>query len=799
MIRNPVSVAMRHLLRHKTSLLISISGLAAGIAVFVLIMLYLRHELTYDQFHKNAGRICLITGRDPLRGGDEIDAQTPDPLADKLRNDFPGLAGVVLCKGNDFPVTANGRRFTQRFLCASPSILTVFTFPLAVGDPSTALANVNSVVLTRGAAERFFGDEDPLGKTLTMFGRYSFTVTGVLKDIPGNSSIRFDILAPESLLYLAIPDFGKAWSSAGSYTFVQCSDRMSTAELEAQLPFIVRKYVPEWLRPRVQLGMIPLTKIHLSSHLRMDLEPTTSPATLALLFGLALAILGIACFNTMNLSIARYGERAKEIGVRKVVGATRTQLTVQFLGESVFTALVSLVLGLALAEVLVPQFNALAGTKLTLLAGITLPGFAALFAFGLMVGILAGAYPAFFLSSRGTIEVLKGAGSLPAGGIHWRRTLVFLQFAISSALIVSVLIVSAQLDFLRNHNLGFDPSGILAIPLGPADMSDATTQTDAYLNEIDAHKAELGIASATLSEHVPGSFYNNAFGAVPEGSPSSGPVVMNVTSIDANFLDCYGMSLAAGRNFSSGHGTDGPAAILLNETAARTLGWTDAVGKRISYTHGDGPFTVIGVVKDIHFQSLLSPIEPQVYRFAQWPYQKQFLSLRIRAGRSAEVIAFLADRWAKIGRGVPFDYFFVSEKYAGSYGREEKTREIFGGASLLAVLLACLGLSGIVALSVQQRTKEVGVRKVLGAGVPDLLGLLVKRFVLLVVATNLLAWPVAYYGMSRWLEGYPYRIAMSAGFFLLGGVLTLGVALVAAGSQAARAALADPVKAMRYE
>jgi putative ABC transport system permease protein len=799
MLMNYVTIALRSLARHKLYSLINLLGLASGIACFILIALFVHNEMTFDRFHRNASDIYLIHQVEKSQDGDHAIATSPDPLADALKNDCPGLAHVVRFFGNEFPVTANGKTFKERLFCTTPPVFEMFTFPLAEGDPSTALATINSAVVTQELAERYFGNADPMGKTLTLMGHYDFLITGVLKKLPENSSIKFGMLLPEAMLRQVMPDVGTKWYSAGSYTFVQCSEKLTPAELEHQLPLVIRKYVPGWLQGRMGLGMERLTDIHLTPGMDFEGAPAMSGSYLVLLFAISLGVLLIACFNYMNLATARYSDRAREIGLRKVVGASRAQLVSQFIGESVVMSFLALLLGLACAELFLPEFNTLTGRRLDISYGYNLIVVPGLIAFGLLVGIIAGSYPALFLTSRRVIDSLKGEHAVSGTKISFRSSLVLVQFVVSTALIIAVLIVTAQLQFMRHHSLGFDPSAMLVIPTHASDLTDPLPKIHAYMNSIDKRAAGAGIVSSTLSEHVPGYYFNNRFGVVPEGWGDRHPLEMIVTSIDENFLESFKMEITEGRNFSRAHTTDESQAVLFNETAARRIGWTSPIGKQFRYVHGEGPFTVVGVVKDIHFQSLQTPIEPQIYRFAAGAYQMGFISLRIRPDAAAKAIASLREEWGNVMKDAPFEYFFVADKYAASYQEEERVQEIVGIASFLAILLASLGLLGLVSLAVNQRTKEIGIRKVLGATIADILVLLSKRFVVLVLAANLIAWPLTYYAMNRWLLEYPYRIDMGPGLFLTGAALALLLALLAVGSQAIRAALSNPVESLRYE
>jgi len=800
MFKNYLKIAVRNLFRHKVYSLINISGLAVGIASSILIYLYVHNEMTYDTFHRNADQIYRVYRIEKSPGGGEAySATTPNPLPRTLRNDYPDLAHVVSFFGTEFPVTSNGKTFKERGLCTDPTVFEMFTFPFLRGNPETALENVNSIVITEDLAEKFFGDTDPIGKTLTIFGKYDFIITGVLKRIPENSSIKFGMLISEKILKYIMPDFGKYWYSSGNYTYVQFSEKFTPTELENQLPFIIEKYVPDWLKDRMALGLQPLTSIHLDSRMVGEMVPPNSAVYLYILLAIAFSVLLIACINFMNLSTARYTERSKEVGMRKVLGAQRIQLIKQFLGESILLSFLALIMGIALAELFLPEFNALAGKKLALNYHENVLSLFGLLGFGLFVGIFSGFYPALFLSVHKPIDVLKGQRKVGSGNINFRRVLVISQFSISILLIICELVITQQLRYMKNHELGFNPENVVVIPINTRELTDPLRKIEAYVNAIHARKESMGILSTAISENVPGYYFQNTFGIIPENWEGQGSLEMVVTSIDEKFLETYQMQLVEGRNFSREFSTDKNDAVLLNETAVKIMGWDTALGKHFKYVHGDGPFTVIGVVKDIHFKSLQNAIEPLIYRFATEKYQMGFLSVRIRPENITEALEFLKEQWQYIVSDVPFEYFFLTDKFAQSYQEEEKVVEIIGISSLLAILLACLGLLGLVALIVTQRTKEIGIRKVLGASVTNIVLLVSKQFVKLVLLANIIAWPIAYFVMKDWLQDYPYRINVGVGFFLLGGVLALLIALLAVSFQAIKAALANPVDALRYE
>ena len=798
MLRNYLTIAMRNLIKHKLYTVINISGLAVGIAFCVLTFLFVKNEWTYDTFHEGADHIYRIYGIGKSPGeGETPGATAPDPLALTLRGDFPDLPVVRLTQ-RDAWVVVDGKPFKETVHYTDQAFFDVFTFPLSQGDSETLLNDPSSVVVTERIAEKYFGGENPIGRILSIDEAHDFIVMGVLEAIPPNSSIQFDILASVLRQDQIDPDHQKRWWSSGTFTYVRCSGAFPPEKLESHLSTIREKHFPDFLKDRTRLAVQPLTSIHLNAQTRNEMVAGRAPVDLYILSAIALSVLLIACFNFMNLSTARYAERAREIGMRKVLGARRIQVVRQFLGEALFLSFFSLCFAIALVELFLPHFCALVGKELVLDYGNNALVILGLLGFGVLVGFLSGLYPAFYLSADQPVVAIKGQSRSGRGGMQSRQVLVIAQFGVSIALIVSELVVIQQVQYMKNQDLGFNPEQVVAIPIQVDDRDGPLPRIAAFLNAIRAEKTS-GISAVCLTENLPGLHYSNKFGVTAEAFPEGTSLEMVVTSMDEHTLETYEMDLVDGRNFSAEFRTDRSQAVLLNETAVARLGWQPAVGKKIKYVHGDGPFTVIGVVKDSHFKTLQSEIEPVVYRYTSNKYRIGYLSARIRPEHTREALALLKEKWQTIVQSQPFEYSFVDDVFDRNYRTEEETQKVIGVFSLVAIFLACLGLFGLVAYAAQQRTKEIGVRKVLGASVSDIFLLLSGDFMKLVLIANLIAWPIAYYALSNWLEHFAYRIDLGPGTLTSGSVLVLLIALLTTSYQAIRAALADPVDALRYE
>ncbi|UCE07073.1 MAG: ABC transporter permease, partial [bacterium] len=759
MFKNYLKISIRNLQKHKGYSLINVLGMAVGIACCLVICSYVYNEMTYDSFHQNADNIYQVYRIDQApKGGYELSAVTPHPLPIVIRNDYPEIEHVIRIIKRESAITIDGKGFKDMVYFTDANFFEMFNFPLLNGNPQKVFDHLNSVVLVEGIARKYFGDENPIGKAITVEHASDFVVTGIVKRLPQNSSLQFGMLIPIEFLYKYVfPQEQEKWYSSGVCTFVECSEVFSPIMLKNQLGFIREKYVPDWLKGRMDFDIQLMKYLHLNIAIVHQITPPVSKTFMYILIAIAASILIIACINYMNLSISRYTERTKEVYVRKVVGAQKRQLIIQFLNESILLSFLSLIIGIGMAELFLPELNMLIGKDLTFTSGNPITLILLLLAFGLLLGILVGSYPAFFLSASRSLFSLRSLSDYRTNRkLVLRRILIVLQFAISILLIFCTLIVNQQIHFMKNHDLGFNEENIVVMDVNQTAIDKSEQKARVLLNTINAHKVQIGIISACLSENVPGLYFQNTFGIIPEGWSNKQPLEMIVSrSMGENFFDTYGLELVEGRKFSSEFGTDKTEAVILNETAVKASGWTSAVGKKIRYVQG-GEFTVIGVVNDIHFKSLKTKIEPIIYRHTG-DYFHDFLSVRIRPDNINSVLEFIKQQWQTIIPNAAFEYKFLSDEYEASYQKETKTLELIALFSLIAVILACTGLLGLTALSVAQRNKEIGIRKVLGASVAGLITLLSKEFIKWVLLANLIAWPVAYYAMNKWLQNFAYR------------------------------------------
>jgi putative ABC transport system permease protein len=802
MLKNYVLIALRNLRKFKAYSLINIAGLAVGMACFILIFLYVREELSFDRFHKNAGQIYRIIAEASFSGKTIPAATSAAPLAPYLMNGYPEVQNAVrLSKSALGVLVAYGEKTFHEslFFYADPSVFEVFTFPLLKGSPQSALQDPNAIVISETAARKYFGDEDPLGRTLTVDNRRDFKITGVAKIVPCNSHFHFDFLASFATLIQTNPSLLSHWADLSYFTYVELKRGYSPAELENKFPDLVKKEVGKFMEPygisadrinsMFKLRLQPLTQIHLYSHFEGEIEDNGDAASVYIISAIAVLILLIACINFMNLATARSAARAKEIGLRKVVGAARAQLIGQFLGESVILSFVALVMAAGLVELFLPAFNALSGKELGFLSDACPPLLLASIGTALAVGLLAGSYPAFFLSAFRPVETLKDRTQIGRKTLRLRAGLVIFQFTISTALIVGTLVVHRQLIYVRNKNLGFNKNQVIVIPTRSLDIA----------NNFEPFKSEIlkspQVVSIAASSSLPGKgMQMNTF--IPEGFSKDQPVIMNCLYVDEDFLDTLEIELVEGRSFSKSFSRNEREAFLINEAALRKIGWTTALNKQLEFL-GDTKGTIIGVVKDFHFTSLHQPIEPVVLRLGGEEYS--YYSVRIRPQNNPETLSFMKNVWTEFYPGSTFNSSFLDEDFDKLYQAEMNLEKIFLYFTVMAISIACLGLFGLASFTVAKRTKEIGIRKILGASVANIAGLLSLDFTKWVILANVIAWPVAYYAMTRWLQNFAYRISIDIWTFVLAATLAFVVALLTVSFQTVKAALANPVDSLRYE
>jgi putative ABC transport system permease protein len=800
MFRNYLKIALRNIKKKKGYAFINISGLAIGMAACLMILLWVHDELSFDTYHKNADRIYRLTIDANL--GTQMKAPvSPTPAGPALVDEYPEvLQSVRLTRPNRSPVVVGEQDyFEENVAFADNSIFEIFSFLFLEGDPKTALETAYSAVITEDVAKKYFGGDSPIGKMIKFDGDQEYAVMGVVKNVPKNSHFSFNILRSMETRYAEERPLMENWLAISQYTYVLLAENADPKSLEQKLPAFVDKNMGAILKSygaSLVLHLQPLKRIHLHSDFRGDIAAQGDIMSIYLFAGIAFFVLIIACINFVNLSTARSATRAKEVGIRKTLGAVRHRLVGQFLGECILYSMLSLILAVVLIIVTMPWFNALVGRKLSLnILQIPwlVPGFVCL---AFIVGITAGSYPAFFLSSFHPVRVLKGKLKTGTKNLRFRRILVIAQFAISIVLIIGTMMIYKQLTYMKFKELGFDKEHVVVLP-GLSDVMAASYET--MRNEF---KNIPGVVNVGASSLVPGRGITKSL-FQPEGFAREQSQPMDYRFIDPDYLSTLEIDVVVGRNFSEDLATDRTESALINQTAAEKFAWDEPIGKQFildsqqSGQEGETRLNVIGVIEDYHSTSLREKIEPMILFYDTT--QCTTFSIRIAPTNIQKTLNLIQNKWKAILPQKPFDYFFLDDSFDSQYRAEERMGNLTLRFSLLAIFIGCLGLFGMASYTTEQRTKEIGIRKVLGASTGIIVGMLSKEYIVLVSVGNLIAWPVAYIMMRSWLDNFAYRTSPALWVFISAGLVSLTVALLTVSYQSIKAALSNPVKSLRYE
>ena len=808
MLKNYIKIAWRNLLRNKTFSIINIAGLAIGLCCFLLIALYVLDELSYDKFNENADRIYRINS-DIRFGGTELNiTESSDMMGQVLKKDYPQVeqyTRLYTNNGSKFIKKDNAFINEQNVAHADSTFFDVFTFPAIAGNTHTALNEPNTVVITASAAKKYFGTTDALGKTIETNdkGNTLYKVTAVIKDMPHNGHFNYDFL-------FTMKNVDYKWgqfTSHNFHTYLLMKKGTDYKAFEKNFDAYVDKYVLPYVQQFVQIksmaefkkagnkldySLIPLTKIHLYSDLSYELAPNGNIQFVYIFSIVALFILAIACINFMNLTTARSANRAREVGIRKVLGTERKELIMQFLAESTLMVFLSLIIAIGIASIVLPLFNNVASKTMvlaSLFSPVILP---LLIALPFVVGLLAGSYPAFYLSAFKPIEVLKGKLKMGGKTTSLRSVLVVFQFATSIFLIIGTIVIYKQLNFIQTKDLGFKKDQILII-----NGTYALENTETFKNDI-LHMN--GVQSGTISSFLPvdnSSRNDNSFSTSPVIDVNNGFDMQNWT-VDYDYIKTMGMQIIKGRNFSKDFGSDSTA-VIINETTAKLIGYKYPLGQKIYGTDNNNKpvaYNIIGVVKNFNYESLRQNISALGFFLGN---SKGFVSFKVNTGNINNLISQVENKWKAMAPTMPFSYRFMDDSFDEMYRSEQRVGKIAIIFSVLAILIACLGLFGLATFIAEQRTKEIGIRKVLGASVQGIVQLLSKDFVKLVVIAFIIAVPAGWFFMNKWLQDFVYRIHMSWWIFALAGITVLIVALVTVSFQAIKAALTNPVKSLKTE
>jgi putative ABC transport system permease protein len=800
MFTNYLKVAFRNINRQKGYAFINIAGLAVGMACCILLLLWVQDEFSYDGFHENIENLYRV--EQDQKTGDQLFhvSVTPYPMGRALVAEIPEIAdatrydrsGQLLVSYQDASYYETGTAFVD------PGFLRMFTFPLVKGDARKALDSPNSIVISETLAAKYFGAEEPIGKFLRVHGAYDFQVTGVVKDMPRNSELRAEILIPFEFLK-SIGIANDSWRSNEVPVYIQLREGISLDAVTEKILALLYRHAaadfpdeasagqpPPKGQRDVEFSLLPVKDIHLYAYFGYETASSESQK-IWILSAIGMFILLIACINFMNLATARAAKRAKEVGLRKVSGAGRGQIARQFYGESLIYSALALVLAALIVELFLPAFNTLTEKNLSLgLAnnGLLLAG---MLVVALFSGVVAGSYPALFLSSLEPVAVLGKNPSRRAGSAVFRKVLVVTQFALSIFVIVATIVVARQTAFMKKTNLGYDREHMLRLAMQPG-------TADSYAGFRSELLADARILRISGSSQPISYMSSNAGGAEWDGKPPGASPLINLNLVDYDFVETMGIEMKEGRTFSRTHPGDTLDGCLINEELAKLMGKDPAVGARFSFA---AESRIVGVMKNFHFQPLTNKIEPLVLYLA--PGSVENLYIRLAPGDVASAIAFVKKTWEKVFPQMPFTYRFLDEDFDRLYRAEDRLGTLMTYFSALAIFIACLGLYGLASFVAEQRTKEIGIRKTLGATIPGIVRLLSKEFLLLVVIAFLVAVPLAWYGAHRWLENFAYRVDIGWATYFSAGAISILVAFVAVAYHAIKAARANPVESLKYE
>lgn len=807
MIKSYMSLAIRSLRKNKAFSAINILGLAIGIATCCLLLMYVQHELSYDRHNELADRVVRIVFQGIVKGEKMQEATVMPPVASTLNADFEEVQNATRLRDAGRPFVAyNQKNFKDsRVAYVDPNFFEVFTLPFLSGDARSALSEPHTVVISEAMALTYFGQEDPIGKTLRMANEPTpLTVTGLMKNMPDNAHFHFDLLVS----MLGLPEAkSTSWMESNFYTYLVLAEGYNYKQLEAKLPGVIDKYIgphmqqgmgltlAEFRKQGNDLGFVlqPLTDIHMSNEFLSTLSASGNRQYVYVFSAIALFILLIACINFMNLSTASASQRAREVGIRKVMGSSRSSLVGQFMLESLLLSALALCLAVGIMQVALPYFNNLVGLNLSMRPADNAWLYPGLLAVGLVAGLIAGSYPAFFLSSFHPIKVLKGKLVDAQRTFGLRSGLVVFQFVISITLMIGTLVVYHQLKFIQNKNLGYRKEQVVVLP----DLGALGEDAPAYRERL---AQDSRVKKLSVSGYVPvGDSYNNNFFLAPEGKTDELVKTLRY-EIDEHYLSTLGMDLLAGRTLSGNYRHDSTS-ILVNEAAAKAFGFgTEAVGRTLVYTNKQGGkvyFQVIGLVKDFHFRPLHEPISPLVMTARN--YEAGNIILKADAADMPALLALAQAEWTKLATTEAFNYSFLDERFAKTYEAEQKTGVVLGIFTGLTILVACLGLFGLALFMAERRIKEIGIRKVLGASVAGITSLLAKDFLKLVVIALVLASPLAYYLMNQWLANFAYHISIQWWMFALAGAAAVAIAFLTVSGQAIKAALSNPAQSLHND
>jgi len=793
MLSNYLKIAFRSLLKSRNTSIINIAGLSIGFACCILIFLFVQYETNYDKFHDKSDNIYRVLTIDEALGvSSNLVGITMPMMGAAMETEFPEVVNKVrlLPQGRQLITHNQQGHYTEHFAYAESSLFEVFDFKLIDGDTEKALSEPNTVVFTASMAKRTFGDEDPIGQRIDLGNQTGLEVVALMEDVPQQSHLNFDVIVSmeQADTTSGFYQFINSWQSISMVTYVEMADNVDEIAVEAKMEPLIRA---NDVGDNFKVTLQPLSDIHLQSSGILFENYNLNKTDAGYVYTLAavgLFVLLIASFNFMNLSTARSANRAQEVGVRKVFGAFRMHLINQFIFESVVLCLVSLVLAIGLVAFTSSLINLPIEGNLAFYALSQPVWIMGAILFAVLLGILSGSYPAFMLSAFNPIDTLRGAFKTSARGVTLRKGLVIFQFTISAVMIIGTAIVYDQLQHQRNIDKGFNPEQVMTLNVGDPGLQE---NLEVLINRFEQSP---NILKTARTQGMPGRTFGRR-GVRPEGAAEEDTWIISVFGFDDEFMELMGMELVAGRGYDDQIQTDQTEAILINESMAKALNWENPLGKTVSM--GPQERRVIGVVKDFHFTNMRHKIEPLAMLYS--PNGGGNLAIKFNAKNTAETIEFVQSTWDTVYPNSPLEYGFFNQEFGEQYASDEQFGKLVFSFTWLAIFIACLGLFGLSAFTAEQKTKEIGVRKVLGASIGGIVVLLSRQFSLLILIAMLLAAPIAYYAMSQWLGDFEYRVAINPLWFVLSAVVAFAIALITIVFQAVKAATADPVKALRYE
>lgn len=786
MFKTYLTIAFRSLSKRKINSLINIAGLALGIAAAVVIVLFARNELTYDQYHKNSENTYLVYKERVTPNGVQPTYDTWVPMLERLQTEYPEIVTGTRINFTGITLEVGNQRFEEACYMVDPSYFEVFDFPLELGNNAQPFPQKNSIVISKNMATKFFGEADPIGREIRVNFQQVYVVSGVLKDYPLNSSVEEEILLPIE----SDPEYAEMrdnWGSSFLFTFITLTGNSDKDELAAKFPALINNIWDAEVASRTNFRLLPL-------HDSYDTFLGDSRDSYILLY-IALGIILIAVTNFMNLSTARSMDRAREIGMRKVLGAAKSQVAMQFFSEAILISFMALIMGLLLAEAVLPFINGLFEMDLQIPYSepVVIPG---LILFGLLLGLLSGSYPSFFLANFKILESLNNTFNKKFSGLRVRNVLVVFQFVISILLIVGTLTIARQINYVKSADLAFNKDNLVVVPIAERDFEDqeeARLKLATFRDELSKYPA---VRSITSSRHVPGRWSGSNLFVRPEGWEGD-PMRMRYTYMDASFFDSYEITLKEGKGFLPDSEGDQRESVVLNEAALRAFGWTDIENKNLVI--GDRKIKVVGLIEDFNYETLRSEIAP-ILHFHRVPSNAahRYLTLRTDSENLAETLAFVNEKWQILDPSRPFDYFFVAEDFRELYSNEDRLLAMVKIFAFLSIFISCLGLFGLLSFTLDKRKKEIGIRKILGASTARLAALITNEFTRLIIISFVIACPLAYYFMNDWLSDFAYHIEVGWQVFALTLLLTTGLALITISFKTVKAANANPVDSI-YE